>query len=230
MLVLVVEDDPDYAEIIAHTMKREGHSAVVVDTVKGALRFAEHKTPELAILDVMLPDGTGLELCAALRATSPAMPVLFLSSLDRTADVIAGLNAGGDDYLTKPFHPGELVARARALIRRTADPASDESVPAEKVSASGIEVDLTNHVAWFEGNNLNCTPIEVEILAQLARYPGQALSHGFLTEKVWGYKNVADATLLKGHVSSIRRKLRDAGGDEDLLRTVHGVGYSFTPV
>lgn len=229
MLVLVVEDDQDYAEIVAHTMKREGHNPVVVDTVKGAIRFAEHKVPELAILDVMLPDGTGLDLCAALRNLNPGLPVLFLSSLDRTTDVIAGLNAGGDDYLTKPFHPGELVARTRALIRRTTGAANEEA-PAERVSAHGIEVDVTNQVAWFEGKNLNCTPIEVEILAQLARYPGQALSHGFLTEKVWGYKNVDDATLLKGHISSIRRKLREAGGDEELVRTVHGVGYSFTPV
>ncbi len=89
---------------------------------------------------------------------------------------------------------------------------------------------MTHHEACFEGQQLNFTPIEVDILAQLVRYPGQALSHAFLTEKVWGYRNVSDATLLKGHVSSIRRKLRDAGADEDLVRTVHGVGYSFTPV
>ena len=87
-----------------------------------------------------------------------------------------------------------------------------------------------NHVAAFESSDLHCTPIEVDILAQLVKYPGQALSHAFLTEKVWGYKNVADATLLKGHISSIRKKIRDAGGSEDLVRTVHGVGYSFTPV
>lgn len=231
MLVLVVEDDPDYADIIAHTMKREGHDPVVTGTAGTGLRFAEQKTPDLAILDVMLPDGTGLDLCRALRVIIPGLPVLFLSSLDRTTDVIAGLNAGGDDYLTKPFHPGELVARVRSLIRRASvsGPAADEP-PGERVVAHGIEVDVTNHVAWFEGTNLNCSPIEVDILAQLARYPGQALSHGFLTEKVWGYKNVDDATLLKGHVSSIRRKLREAGGPEDLVRTVHGVGYSFTPV
>ena len=231
MLVLIVEDDPDYADIISHSMKREGHSPVVVDSVKGALRFAEHKTPDLAILDVMLPDGTGLELCTALRQKTPGIPVLFLSSLDRTADVIAGLNVGGDDYLTKPFHPGELIARTKALLRRTTGGEGEtDTASRETVAAHGVEVDVTNHVAWFEGKNLNCTPIEVEILAQLAKYPGQALSHGFLTERVWGYKNVDDATLLKGHVSSIRRKLREVGGDEELVRTVHGVGYSFSPV
>src|SRR4029078_3169126 len=118
MLILVVEDDQDYAEIIANTLKRDGHEVVHLDTVKGAVRFAERKTSDLAVLDIMLPNGTGLELCGALRRTNSPLPVLFLSSLDRTADVIAGLTAGGDDYLTKPFHPGELLARVRALLRR----------------------------------------------------------------------------------------------------------------
>lgn len=230
MLILVVEDDEDYAEIIAHTLKREGHDVVHMDTVRGAMKFAERKTPDMAVLDVMLPDGTGLELCGALRASHAQLPVLFLSSLDRTADVIEGLNAGGDDYLTKPFHPGELVARTRALLRRATGGAAAATPRAEILTASGLELDLTNHVAAFESSDLHCTPIEVDILAQLVKYPGQALSHAFLTEKVWGYKNVADATLLKGHISSIRKKIRDAGGSEDLVRTVHGVGYSFTPV
>jgi DNA-binding response OmpR family regulator len=229
MLILVVEDDEDYAEIIAHSLKREGHEVVHVSAVKSALRFAEMKSPDLAVLDVVLPDGTGLELCGALRRRQPTLPVLFLSSLDRTTDVISGLNAGGDDYLTKPFHPGELIARTRALMRRTGlEVATSE--PPETLSIGGLEIDVTNHTAAFEGRELACTPIEVDILAQLVRYPGQALSHAFLTEKVWGYKNVSDATLLKGHVSSIRKKLRDSGGNEDMVRTVHGVGYSFTPV
>jgi DNA-binding response OmpR family regulator len=94
----------------------------------------------------------------------------------------------------------------------------------------GLEIDLANQAAYMDGINLNCTRLEVEILSQLVRYPGQALSHAFLTDQIWGYKNVNDATLLKGHVSAIRRKVREAGGNEDMIRTVHGVGYSFTPV
>jgi two-component system response regulator MtrA len=230
MLVLLVEDDEDYAEIISHTLKRDGHEVVHVDSLKGAIRFCERKAPDLAVLDVLLPDGTGLELCAALRQVKSSLPVLLLSSLDRTTDVIAGLNAGADDYLPKPFHPGELVARTRSLLRRAYNGQMPKDTPGERLSSSGLDLDLSNHTATYQNVDLNCTPIEVDILAQLVRYPGQALSHAFLTEKVWGYKNITDATLLKGHMSSIRRKLREAGGDEETIRTVHGVGYSFTPV
>lgn len=230
MLVLVVEDDEDYAEIISQTLRRESHEVVVMGTAQAALKFVERKPPALAVLDVVLPDGSGLELCRRLRERQPALPVVFLSSLDRSSDKIAGLESGGDDYVTKPFHPGELLARVRAIIRR-ADPAAEVRPPQQKIAAAmGLELDLANRAAYLNGINLNCTRLEVELLHQLVKFPGQALSHAFLTEQIWGYKNVSDATLLKGHVSSIRRKLREAGGDEDLIRTVHGVGYSFTPV
>jgi DNA-binding response OmpR family regulator len=230
MLVLVLEDDPDYAEIIAHTLKRDGHEVVTFDSANAAVRFCERKPPDFAVLDVLLPDGSGLEVCPRLREIVPSLPVVFLSSLDRTEDVLGGFNSGADDYLTKPFHPGELLARVRAVTRR-ADPAHlPPPRESQRIVSNGLELDLAGRSACFEGVSLNCTPLEVEILAQLVRYPGQALSHGYLTEQVWGYKNVKDATLLKGHVSSIRRKIRDAGGHEDMVRTVHGVGYSFTPV
>ena len=230
MLTLIVEDDEDYAEIIGHALKRDGHDVVALTSVREGLKFASRKLPDLAVLDVMLPDGSGHDLCAGLRQLKPTLPVMFLSSLDRATDVIAGLNAGADDYLGKPFHPGELVARVRALTRRAYGESVGETEVCERVSGYGFEIDMTNRVATFQGEELSCTPTEVDILGQLVRYPGQALSHAYLTEKVWGYQNVSDATLLKGHVSSLRRKLQDAGGQADLVRTVHGVGYSFSPV
>ena len=230
MLVLVLEDDEDYADIILHTLQRDGLDVVVVDNVAGAIKCSERKTPDLAILDVVLPDGSGLDAGKRLREISPGMPVVFLSSLDRTADVIAGLNSGGDDYITKPFHPGELLARVRAVLRRLNPGPVEERQEQQRLSSHGIDIDLAVSAASYRGTNLGCTPIEVELLVQLVRYPGQALSHAFLTEQIWGYKNVTDATLLKGHISSLRRKIREAGGSEELVRTVHGVGYSFTPV
>ncbi len=230
MLVLVVEDDQDYGEIIAQTLRRESHEVVLVGTSQDAERFSQRKTPELAILDVILPDGSGLELCAQLRQRVPTLPIIFLSALDRSNDVMTGLNEGADDYMTKPFHPGELLARVRAVTRRSQVSETSTSASAPQLQAVGLEVDPGGQAAYYEGINLNCTRLEIDILAQLVGYPGQALSHEFLSEQIWGYKNVHDATLLKGHLSSLRRKLREAGGDSDVIRTVHGVGYAYTPV
>jgi two-component system OmpR family response regulator len=231
MLVLVVEDDEDYAEIISQTLRRDSHDVVVTGSVASASRFSAQKPPAFAVVDVVLPDGTGIDLCRRLREQAPSLPVIFLSALDRSSDVVSGLNSGGDDYLTKPFHPSELLARVRAVARRARADLSVADVPSpQRIRAMGLELDLANQAAYLDGINLNCTRLEFEVLHQMVQYPGQVLSHAFLSEQVWGYKNVSDATLLKGHVSSLRHKIRQSGGNEDLIRTVHGVGYSFTPV
>ena len=230
MLVLVVEDDEDYAEIISQTLKRDSHDVVVTGSFNGAIRFAGQKPPEIAVLDVILPDGSGLDLCRRLRDAQPSLPVLFLSSLNRSADIVAGLNGGGDDYLTKPFHPAELLARVRAVSRRSHREVTEERAAPSRIRALGLELDVANQAAYLDGINLNCTRLEFEILCQMVKYPGQVLSHSFLSEQVWGYKNVNDATLLKGHVSSLRHKMKNAGGNDEMIHTVHGVGYSFTPV
>ena len=230
MLVLVVEDDEDYAQIIAYTLKRDDHEVLIAESEAAALKIATHRPPQMAVLDVMLGEDSGLDVCARLRELVPGLAVLFLSSLDRSSDIIAGLDAGGDDYLTKPFSPGELIARVRAIARRTSlGTNAGRCREGEKVAAHGLEVDLGKQSASFHGANLDCTPIEVEILGQLVRYPGQPLSYGFLTQQVWGYENVDDPVLLKGHISSIRRKLKAAGGRDEMVRTVYGVGYSFSP-
>jgi DNA-binding response OmpR family regulator len=230
MLSLVVEDDQDYAEIIAHTLRRESHEVVVVSSARAALQFAERKPPALAVLDVVLPDGSGLDICRQLQKNNEDLRVIFLSSLNRASDVISGLNSGGDDYLAKPFHPSELIARVRSVMRRADAAPPPNKRGRETIQANGLELDMANASAYLHGINLHCTRLEVDILAELVRYPGQALSHAFLTEEIWGYQNVADATLLKGHVSSIRKKLREAGGSEEMIRTVHGIGYSFVAV
>jgi two-component system OmpR family response regulator len=231
MLVLLTEDDEDYAEIIAQTVRRDSHDVAITGSAAAAIRFASQRQPSLAILDVSLPDGSGLDLCKRLRESIPGLPVVFLSSLDRSSDVVAGLEAGGDDYVTKPFHPSELLARVRAVARRSVpEDAGAPSAAPQRLRALGLELDLANQAAYLDGTNLNCTRLEFDILCQMVKFPGQVLSHAFLSERVWGYKNVHDATLLKGHVSAIRTKIRKAGGNEDMIRTVHGVGYSFTPV
>lgn len=229
MLVLVVEDDEDYAEIISQTLKRDSHDVVVAGSANAAFRFSNNKPPQLAVLDVMLPDGSGIDVCRRLRERQPNLPVIFLSSLDRAADIVEGLNSGGDDYVTKPFHPSELIARVRAVARRSHPSHAAPAPGAARLSAAGLELDVANQAGYLDGANLQLTRLEFEVLAQLVQFPGQVLSHAFLSEQVWGYKNIHDATLLKGHVSSIRQKIRKAGGNEEMLHTVHGVGYSFSP-
>ncbi len=227
MLVLVTEDDEEYAEIVAEILRRESHEVVIAGSVNGALRFVEQKLPDLAVLDVMLPDGSGHDVARELRKRSPELPILFLSSLDRVTDRIAGFDAGADDYVGKPFHPAEFVARVRALARRSAG-----EVPVRRpqgVTVYGLVFDESNGAAYLDGTNLGCTPLEFDIMRELAAVPGQVLSHSYLNDRVWGYGNMTDGTLLKGHISAIRRKMRDAGGTEEMVRTVHGVGYSLVP-
>lgn len=230
MLAYVVEQDEDYAEIIAHTVERDGHSVLRADSVRSALMLADRRPPDLAVIETTLPDGSGIDVCRRLRQQDEGLPVILVSADDRSSDVIAGLEAGGDDYVSKPFHPGELLARVRAVLRRSSGERSAPQTAGRRLAAHGMEVDLGSQTAYLDGVNLHCTPLEVDILGQLVQYSGQALTHAYLTEQIWGYKNVSDATLLKGHVSSIRRKIREGKGDEEMVRTVHGVGYSFTPV
>ncbi len=230
MLILVVEDDEDYADLIGQTLRRDSHDVVTVSDAAGAYRVLEMKAPDLVMLDVMLPDSSGLQICRRIRARQPAPPVIFLSSLDRTDDVVAGLDSGADDYLTKPFHPSELLARVRAVSRRPRPGDLAGGAAPRRMTAVGLELDGVNSSASLNGINLLCTRMEFDILRELAEYPGQVLSHAFLTERIWGYRNVDDATLLKARISSIRRKIKEAGGNEDMIRTVHGVGYSLIPM
>ena len=230
MMILVVDDDEDYAELIAQALRRDSHDVSTVGDGSGAVRFLEMKVPDLVVLDVMLPDSTGFDVCKRLRRRKPDLPVIFLSSLDRTADVVNGLDAGGDDYMSKPFHPSELVARVHAVARRGARAGAEERAALSKIAVAGLELDPTNYSAALNSVNLLCTRLEYQILRELVEYPGQVLSYAFLTERIWGYKNIEDATMLKTRISSIRRKIREAGGNEEMIRTVHSVGYSLTPV
>ncbi len=226
MLVLLIEDDADYAGIIAETARFDGHHVVVVGTEDGARRFLGRETPDLTIVDVVLPDGSGLELAAYIRSEFPRMPVLMLSSLDSLNDITSGLDAGADDYVTKPFHPSELRSRIRALARRSVD----VSVAARsEASARSLEFDWAAGAVRYRGRDLGCTELEARILAEFVRVPDQVLPYAYLNQRVWKYPNLSDATLLKGHISSIRRKLREAGCPGEPIRTISRVGYAFAP-
>ncbi len=228
MLVLLIEDDADYAGIIAETARFDGHHVVVVGTIDGARRFIGRETPDFAIVDVMLPDGSGLELAAGMRQRFPRLPVLMLSSLDGLNDITGGLDAGADDYVTKPFHPSELRSRIRALARRATSDAP-ASVQAGVEESSTLDFDWSTSSVSYRGRDVGCTELEARILAEFVRVPDQVLPYAYLNQRVWKYPNLPDATLLKGHISAIRRKLRLAGCPGEPIRTISRVGYAFAP-
>ncbi len=222
MRMVIADGDGEYAEIIAEALRRDGHETRMAGTGAAALQAAAQFVPGAAVLEAELPDGPGCAVARELRAQWPAIGIVFVSRLDRECDVLAGFAAGADDYVGKPFHPAVLVARVRALARR----AGTGLVPAAPVRGCGLEFDAERRAAYFNGRDLRCTPIELAILQAMAALPGQALPHAFINQRVWSYPNLPDGTLLKGHVSAIRRKLREAGGSDAMLRTVPRVGYA----
>lgn len=228
MLVLLIEDDADYAGIIAETARFDGHHVIVVGTEDGARRFLGRETPDIAIVDVMLPDGSGLALAADMRRESPRLPILMLSALDGLSDITGGLDAGADDYVVKPFHPSELRSRLRALARRAAANTADLEPPVH-APAQSLDFDWGNGVVRYNGRDLGCTELEARILAEFVRVPDQVLPYAYLNQRVWKYPNLPDATLLKGHISAIRRKLRSSGCPGEPIRTISRVGYAFAP-
>ncbi len=227
MLVLVAEADVDYAEIVAESLRRDSHRVVIAGSASGARRFVERGFPDMAIVSAELPDGSGLDIVRELRDESDELPIIMLSAHDRCDDIVAGFDSGADDYIGKPFHPREFVARVRAVIRRTGSRSSSIPAPEQRsLGGEGLEFDHDNSAVYLNGVNLNCTRLEFDILKELAAVPGQVLSHAFLNERIWEYSNMHDGTLLKGHISALRRKLKQAGSSGTVIRTVHGVGYS----
>lgn len=225
MLFLVVDDD-DYAAIVTETLRRDSHEVVIAGSSTSAIQFAQRRLPDMAIIDVMLPDGSGLEVGKELRSLRGNLPIIYLSGLNGVTDICAGFDAGADDYIVKPFHPSEFIRRVRAVAKRANGKAStaSDAKPSE-AQPNGLEMERATKSVFFHGRDAQCSPIEFDILQHLVDYPGEVLTHEFLNEQVWGYSSMDSGTLLKGHVSALRRKFRVLG-QPNLIRTVRGVGYA----
>lgn len=231
MITLVVEGDADWACIVTSTLQRESEDLLIVGSIAQAMRFAAQKRADFFIIDAVLPDGSGLELCSRLRAEYPDTPSIILSVLDRPTDRIEGLLKGADDYVAKPFHPTELRVRVDTIRRRysIASPfANPDRHPV--VSMGRLNIEFEPPAVYVDGVNAHFTPMEVRIFAQLVHYRGQTLRHEFIAEEIWGYNDQNSRSLVKGHIGSIRRKIRLAGGNGEEIGTIHGVGYRFSPV
>lgn len=225
MQALVVENDLDYALVIAETLRVAGHQVVTAGSTESARQFVAQTPPDLAILAVDVPNEAGLDLCQWLRDMLPDLPIVLIAAPGYSSSIVRGFARGADDYIVKPFHPGELSVRVAALLRRVQVAARrDETL----LCASGLSLDQhTRSVAW-EGRGLECTQTEFAILQELMSAPGHVVTHTYLNAQIWRYRNMHDGSLLKSHVSSLRKKLREAGCHVDLIRSVHGVGYLLT--
>jgi DNA-binding response OmpR family regulator len=217
--VVVVEDDPNIADLVDLYLRREGYRVLLApDGEKGLEAFAQ-EDPWIVILDVGLPGARdGFEVCRQIRARS-SVPVLFLTARDDEVDRILGLELGADDYLVKPFSPRELVARVRAILRRT----REAPPPQEVVSVEAVEVDLRRREARHDGAIVTLTTREFDLLAFLANNAGLALSRQQLLDGVWGADWYGDERTVDVHVAQLRKKF----GPELPLATVWGVGYRF---
>jgi two-component system response regulator MprA len=213
--LLVVEDDADLRGLLRRGLTEEGFTVTAVADGASALSRADAPVDAL-IIDIGLPDADGRDVCQALRARGWTAPVLFLTARDALTDRLAGFSAGGDDYLTKPFHFAELVARLQALLRRTgADPATH---------TGGLTLDPVRHAVADGGQEVTLTPTEFRVLAALAARPGQVLRRREIVHAAWPAGAIVHDNTLDQYVARLRRKLRVLDGDV-AIGTVHGVGY-----
>jgi two-component system KDP operon response regulator KdpE len=222
--ILVCDDEPQILRALKVILREAGFEAVPAETAEEALdRVAVHP-PEAAILDLVLPDGDGVEVCRQIRSWSQ-MPIIVLSAVGEEDAKVRALEAGADDYVTKPFGARELVARLEAALRRAQGTAADEP----RIAADGLELDLAAHTVTRDGEAIHLTPIEFRLLATLARNRGRLMTHRALLVEVWGPEYADDVTVLRGHIANLRRKI-EVGADESghrYIRTDPGVGYRF---
>jgi two-component system KDP operon response regulator KdpE len=220
--VLVCDDEQHIVRAVKVVLRQAGFDSLVAGGVQEALDQAALHHPDAAILDLLLPDGSGVDVCRDLRTWSD-MPIIVLSAVGEEEEKVRALEAGADDYVVKPFSPRELVARLNAVLRRSASEA-DEAV----IAAGGLEVDLAAHEVRRDGEIVHLTPIEYELLRVLTRNRGRLMTHRALLEEVWGHAYVDDTPTLRTHIARLRAKVEPPDERGRHIVTEPGVGYRFT--
>jgi two-component system response regulator MtrA len=220
--ILVVDDDPALAEMLGIVLRTEGFEPSFVADGDRALAAFRATKPDLVLLDLMLPGTDGIDVCRQIRAES-GTPIVMLTARGDTLDVVLGLECGADDYIVKPFKPKELVARMRARLRR------NEAPVAETLTIGDLTIDVAGHVVTRADRPIALTPLEFDLLAALARRPGQVFTRELLLEQVWGYRHAADTRLVNVHVQRLRAKIERDPERPEIVVTVRGVGYKAGP-
>jgi DNA-binding response OmpR family regulator len=222
--VLVVEDDQHIREALARELAQSGHAVRTVASGAGALTTAMEWKPDVVVLDLGLPDLDGVEVCRRLRDVVPGAPVLILTARTSEADVVVGLDAGADDYVTKPFRLAELLARLRALLRRAGEAGRTTH---RTVAAQDVRVDVDARRAWVGDSELDLTPKEFDLLALLVSEAGTVVDRKRIMREVWDTTWLGATKTLDMHVSWLRRKLGDDANAPRYITTVRGVGFRF---
>lgn len=223
--VLVVEDDPTVSEVVTRYLEREGLEVIATADGAEALRIAEHRMPDLVVLDLMLPGIDGHEVFRRLRLKSE-VPVVMLTAKIEEEDRVRGLEVGADDYVTKPFSPRELTLRIRAILKRRAP--SQIPVASDALRAGHIQADLKSREVLIAGEQVALTALEFDLLSFLMRHPNHAFSREALLERVWGYQ-FGDTSTVTVHIRRLREKIESDPVAPRHLVTVWGVGYRFNP-
>jgi two-component system KDP operon response regulator KdpE len=221
--VLVCDDELQILRALRVILRDAGFEVATAATAQEVLDAVSVRPPDAAIIDLILPDGDGVEVTRSIREWSE-MPIVVLSAVGEQEEKIRALDAGADDYVTKPFAPGELVARLNAVLRRAGTATADEPVTA----ADGLEVDLSRHTVTRDGEEIHLTPTEFDLLRTLVRNRGRLMTHRTLLTEVWGPGYEHDTQVLRVHVANLRRKLERDPGNPHWIRTDPGIGYRFS--
>ncbi|MFT4298813.1 MAG: MtrAB system response regulator MtrA [Aeromicrobium sp.] len=220
--VLIVDDDASLAEMLSIMLDGEGLTTAVCRSGDKVAQALQAFRPDVVLLDLMLPGKDGMEVCRQIRATS-TVPIIMVTARSETSDVVAGLEAGADDYVVKPFANSELIARIRARLRRT-----DQLL--EPLVFGDIVLDPVGHTVTRAGQPLDLTPLEFDLLACLLGTPEQVFTREVLLQRVWGYHHPGDTKLVNVHMTRLRSKIEDDAENPSIIRTVRGVGYqAITP-
>ncbi|WP_242910966.1 response regulator transcription factor [Actinomadura terrae] len=225
--VLVVDDEANIRDLIEVALRFHGFATATAGTGAEALREVAERRPDLVLLDVMLPDLDGFEVCRRLRADGDQIPIIFLTARDTPSDTVRGLTLGGDDYVTKPFSIEALVARVRAVLRRTAPLTATAPGDDGVLRVGDLELDEAHWTVRRGGAHVDLSPTEFRLLAHLMRHAGKVLSRTQLLESVWGWEHHGNAQVVETYISYLRRKLDPLG--TPVIHTQRGVGYALRP-
>ena len=221
--ILIVEDEPDMVLGLKDNFEFEGYEVVTASDGAAGLERARSERPDLLILDIMLPRLSGLEVCKTLRAEGFRAPIIMLTARGQEIDKVVGLELGADDYVTKPFSIRELLARVRAILRRT----DGSKKRLSRYRFADLELDFETYRAKKGGEPLDLSPREFELLRYLIERKGETVSRDRLLEDVWGYESYPSTRTVDTHIAKLRAKIGDSGSEPRYILTIHGTGYKF---